>query len=55
MVSKTMTFICLFIGLIHQCYSAGIMDHVVFAVNAGGEAHVDSQGKKKREREELID
>jgi hypothetical protein len=34
-----------FIVILHQCYSAGIMDNVVFAVNSGGEAHTDSNGK----------
>ena len=33
------------IFLLHQCYSAGIMDNVVFAVNSGGDAHTDVQGK----------
>lgn len=46
MISKTMKFIWLFVFLIDQCYSAGIMDHVVFAVNTGGEAHTDSHGKR---------
>jgi hypothetical protein len=32
---------------LHQCYSAGIMDNVIFAVNCGGEAHTDSYGKRK--------
>ncbi len=36
-----------FIVFIHQCYSAGIMDNVIFAVNSGGEAHTDSNGKIK--------
>lgn len=33
------------IFLLHQCYSAGIMDNVVFAVNSGGDAHTDTHGK----------
>jgi hypothetical protein len=40
-----MNYLYLFIFFIHQCYSAGIMDHVVFAVNCGGEAHTDVNGK----------
>lgn len=35
----------IFIFILHQCYSAGIMDNVVFAVNSGGEAHIDTNGK----------
>jgi hypothetical protein len=42
-----MKFLCLFLYLIHQCYAAGIMDNVVFAVNCGGEAHTDANGKIK--------
>ena len=36
------------IFFIHQCYSAGIMDHIIFAVNSGGEAHIDSNGIRYR-------
>jgi hypothetical protein len=43
-----MKYLYLFIYFIHQCYSAGIMDHVVFAVNCGGEAHTDVNGIRYR-------
>jgi len=35
------------ICIIQQCHTAGIMDNVVFAVNCGGEAHTDANGRKK--------
>lgn len=38
----------LFIFFLHQCYSAGIMDNVVYAVNCGGDAHTDANGVKYR-------
>lgn len=37
-------FFLLFSFLIQQCFGAGIMDNVIFAVNAGGEAHTDTHG-----------
>ncbi|CAF3261310.1 unnamed protein product [Rotaria socialis] len=43
-----MKSIYLFIYFIHQCYSAGIMDHVIYAVNCGGEAHTDVNGIRYR-------
>jgi hypothetical protein len=45
-----MKFLRLFICLtytIQEFYAANIMDNVVFAVNCGGEAHIDSNGMKK--------
>lgn len=42
-----MKHLFLIIYFIHQCYSAGIMDNIIFAVNSGGEAHIDSNGKIK--------
>ncbi|CAF2469818.1 unnamed protein product [Rotaria sp. Silwood2] len=42
-----MKYLYLFIYCIHQCYSAGIMDHVMYAINCGGEAHIDAHGKNK--------
>lgn len=43
-----MKSVYLFIFLFHQCYTAGIMDNVVFAVNCGGEAHIDTNGIRYR-------
>ena len=37
----------LFLALLQQCYAAGIMDNVVFAVNCGGEAHTDTNGRRQ--------
>ncbi len=48
--SCKMKFLRLFICLtytIQEFYAASIMDNVVFAVNCGGEAHIDSNGMKK--------
>jgi len=39
-----MKYLYALIYFIHQCYSAGIMDNVVFAVNCGGDAHTDANG-----------
>ncbi len=39
-----MKYLYLFIFFLHQCYSAGIMDNVIYAVNCGGEAHTDING-----------
>ncbi|CAF0774108.1 unnamed protein product [Rotaria sp. Silwood1] len=43
-----MKYLYLFIYCIHQCYSAGIMDHVIYAVNCGGDAHIDANGIRYR-------
>jgi len=43
-----MKSIYLLIVFLHQCYAAGIMDNVVFAVNCGGEAHTDANGIRYR-------
>ena len=45
-----MRHLYVFIYFIHQCYSAGIMDHIVFAVNCGGDAHTDENGKTLKGR-----
>jgi hypothetical protein len=44
-----MNFLYFFIYVIYQCHAAGIMDNVVFAVNCGGEAHTDMNGRKERD------
>jgi len=50
-----MKSIYLLIVFLHQCYAAGIMDNVVFAVNCGGEAHTDANGKlTSKEKYRLI-
>ncbi len=35
------------ICIIEQYHAAGIMDNVVFAVNCGGEAHTDMNGRRR--------
>jgi hypothetical protein len=49
---KFLWFSICIIWRIQQCYPAGIMDNVVFAVNCGGEAHTDANGKRERMRDE---
>lgn len=38
----------LLIFVFHQCYTAGIMDNVIFAINVGGDAHTDTHGIRYR-------
>ncbi|CAF0756807.1 unnamed protein product [Adineta ricciae] len=43
-----MRYLYVLFFIIHQCYSAGIMDNVIFAVNCGGDSHIDANGIRYR-------
>ncbi|UJR13394.1 hypothetical protein I4U23_000410 [Adineta vaga] len=45
---KVLRLVFSLLWIIQECYGAGIMDNIVFAVNCGGEAHTDTNGVRYR-------
>ncbi|CAF1244914.1 unnamed protein product, partial [Didymodactylos carnosus] len=48
MILAVLSKVIIWLLLTSQCYSAGISDNIVYAINCGGDAHTDAHGIKYR-------